>query len=59
MLLFERFEQMFVKKEAPDDIEELLLPSGSEVVLIDLMVESKLVASKGEARRLIQGGGVS
>ena len=55
----ERFEQMFVKKEVPDDIEELLLPIGSEVILIDLMVEMKMVASKSEARRLIQGGGVT
>ena len=55
----EKFEQMFVKKEVPDDIEELLLPLGSEVILIELMLESKLVTSKSEARRLIQGGGVS
>ncbi|MEP7235273.1 MAG: tyrosine--tRNA ligase, partial [Ignavibacteriota bacterium] len=54
-----RFEQLFVKKEVPDDIEELLLPIGSEVLLIDLMLEKKMVASKGEARRLIDGGGVS
>jgi tyrosyl-tRNA synthetase len=55
----ERFEQMFVKKEVPDDIEELLLPVGSESIIVDLMVETKMVNSKGEARRLIQGGGVS
>ncbi len=55
----ERFEQMFVKKEVPDDIEELLLPAGTDCVIIDLMLEMKMVASKGEARRLIQGGGVS
>jgi tyrosyl-tRNA synthetase len=55
----ERFEQMFVKKEVPDDIKELYLPSGSELLVIDLMAETKLAASKGEARRLIQGGGVS
>ena len=55
----ERFEQMFVKKEVPDDIEELLLPAGTDCILIDLMVEMKMVASKGEARRLIQGSGVS
>ena len=54
-----RFEQMFVKKEAPDNIEELLLPIGSECVIVDLMVEMKMATSKGEARRLIQGGGVS
>ncbi len=54
-----RFEQMFVKKEAPDDIEELLMPTGSECVIVDLMVEMKMATSKGEARRLIQGSGVT
>ncbi|MDP4221233.1 MAG: tyrosine--tRNA ligase [Bacteroidota bacterium] len=55
----QRFEQMFVKKETPDDIEVLLLPIGSECVVVDLMVETKMAATKSEARRLIQGGGVS
>jgi tyrosyl-tRNA synthetase len=55
----ERFEQMFVKKEVPDDIEELRLPQEGQYVLIDLMFEHKLTSSKGEARRLIQGGGVT
>jgi tyrosyl-tRNA synthetase len=55
----ERFEQMFVKKEVPDDIEEILLQEAREYSLIDLMVEMKMAASKSEARRLIQGGGVS
>ena len=55
----ERFEQLFVKKEVPDDIEEIFLPEIAEYVIIDLLVETKLATSKGEARRLIQGGGVS
>ncbi|HYM19948.1 MAG TPA: tyrosine--tRNA ligase [Candidatus Kapabacteria bacterium] len=56
---FERFEQMFVRKEVPDNIEELLLPDGVEWNIIELMVETGLAPTKSEARRLIQGGGVS
>ncbi|MEI8135043.1 MAG: tyrosine--tRNA ligase [bacterium] len=55
----QRFEQMFVKKEVPDDIEVLLLPIGSECNVVDLMVEMQMAVSKSEARRLIQGGGVT
>lgn len=55
----ERFEQMFVRKEVPDDIEELLLPAGTEYNIVELMAETGLAPTKSEARRLIQGGGVS
>ncbi|MBS1903673.1 MAG: tyrosine--tRNA ligase [Bacteroidetes bacterium] len=55
----ERFEQMFVRKEVPDDIEELMLPSGESRNIVDLLVEAGLAPTKSEARRLIQGGGVS
>jgi tyrosyl-tRNA synthetase len=54
----ERFEQMFVRKEVPDDISEITI-DGQPKSLIDLMVEQQLAPSKSEARRLIQGGGVS
>ncbi|HET9135192.1 MAG TPA: tyrosine--tRNA ligase [Candidatus Kapabacteria bacterium] len=54
----ERFEQMFVRKEVPDDIVEITI-DGQPKSLIDLMVEQQLAPSKSEARRLIQGGGVS
>jgi tyrosyl-tRNA synthetase len=54
----ERFEQMFVKKEVPNDIPEISLGSSSRLV-IDIIAEQKLATSKTEARRLIQGGGVS
>lgn len=53
------FEQLFVRKEVPDDIEELLLPDEAQYNIVDLMVELMLAPSKSEARRLIQGGGVS
>ena len=53
----EEFNRRFVKKEAPDEIEEKTIASGS-YRLVDLLVETGLAASKGEAKRLIQQGGV-
>lgn len=50
------FEQGGVGDDLPSiEIEKSRLQSGIPVV--DLLVESGLAASKGEARRLIQGGG--
>lgn len=40
----------------PEDIQEVKIESGKN--LTDLLVELKFVQSKGEAKRLIQGGGV-
>ncbi len=40
----------------PQDIQEVTIESGKN--LADLLVELKFVQSKGEAKRLIQGGGV-
>lgn len=54
----ERFELMFVKKEVPDDIPEVSIGSEPRLV-VDIIVEHKLAASKSDARRLIQGSGVS
>ena len=54
----ERFELMFVKKEVPDDIPEVSIGSDPKSV-VDLIVDYKLAASKSDARRLIQGSGVS
>lgn len=51
------FNRRFVKKEIPDEIEEKVLPQGS-YKLADLLVGTGLAASKGEARRLIEQGGV-
>ena len=53
----EEFNRRFVKKEVPDEIDEVTVSSGSHV-LAQLLADVGLAASKGEARRLIQQGGV-
>lgn len=53
----EEFNRRFVKKEIPDEIEEVLV-AAQTYRLADLVVASGLVATKGEARRLIEQGGV-
>ncbi len=53
----EDFVRQFVKKEIPDDIEEKSIDAGS-YRLAELIVNTGLAASKGEARRLIEQGGV-
>lgn len=51
------FVARFVKKDVPDDIAEQTLPKGS-YKLLELLLQTDLVASKGEAKRLIEQGGV-
>ena len=53
----DEFTRRFVKKEVPDEIEERLISAGSRR-LVDLLTETGLAASKGEAKRLIEQGGV-
>lgn len=53
----EDFNRRFVKKEVPDEVEEKLVAHGPRR-LIDLLTETGLAASKGEARRLVDQGGV-
>lgn len=53
----ENFIRQFVKKDVPDEIEEKSIASGS-YKLVDLLVQTGMVESKGEAKRLIQQGGV-
>jgi tyrosyl-tRNA synthetase len=53
------FNQIFAKKEIPDDIEIYEHPlSGASISLLDLVTQSGMTPSKGEARRLIAGGGI-
>ncbi|MFN5247517.1 MAG: tyrosine--tRNA ligase [Ignavibacteria bacterium] len=57
---FEEFERIFVKKDVPDEIEDRIVDDlGDNPLIVDVMAHTGMVASKGEARRLIQGGGVS
>ncbi len=51
-----RFDQLFQKKEVPDDVEELLVEGVLSIV--DVLVQSKFAKSNSDARRLIDGGGV-
>ncbi|MBA3693639.1 MAG: tyrosine--tRNA ligase, partial [Acidobacteria bacterium] len=53
----DEFNRRFVKKEIPDEIEETQIAAGN-YKLVDLLVQTNLVASKGEARRLIEQSGV-
>lgn len=51
------FTRRFVQKEVPDDIEERKIAPGTHN-LAQLLADTGLTASKGEARRLIEQGGV-
>lgn len=51
------FNNVHQKKDLPDVIEEKKIVH-KEIGLIDLLFETGMVATKSEARRLIQGGGV-
>lgn len=54
----EEFDKIFIKKEIPDEIDEYKLSEDSMKIL-DLLTKTKLTDSKGNARRLIEQGGVS
>ncbi|MFH1654296.1 MAG: tyrosine--tRNA ligase [Pseudomonadota bacterium] len=56
----EHFEKVIVNKAMPDEIETKNVKSSEgKISLVDCMLELGLAKSKGEARRLIQQGGVS
>lgn len=56
----EEFDRIFVEKSLPDEVEEYTLKSENGVTTISsLLVNSRLAASKSDARRLIEQGGVS
>jgi tyrosyl-tRNA synthetase len=50
------FDRQFRRREVPEDIPIHTIDRATNI--IDLMVASGLASSKGEARRLIDGGGV-
>ncbi|EKD63534.1 MAG: hypothetical protein ACD_51C00259G0007 [uncultured bacterium] len=53
----EEFINIFRNKQTPDQIEEVKF-NKKDWNIVELINEAKMVSSKGEARRLIQGGGV-
>ena len=52
----EEFINVVSNKGIPEDIEEVRVKDGKNI--LDLLTELKFAASRGEAKRLIQGGGV-
>ncbi len=52
------FEQQFKRKEIPDNIPAVTISSSEPVWICRVMTEAGLVASNGEARRLIKQGAV-
>ncbi len=52
----EEFSRVHQQKEMPEEIKELKIKKG--MTLADVLVAAELVASKGEARRQIEQGGV-
>lgn len=53
----EHFLQVFTRREMPDVIPTFA-PTAYDMTIVDVMVATELAPSKGEARRLIEQGGV-
>lgn len=51
------FLNMFQKGGKPDEIEEISIKK-AEINIVDLIAETKMVSSKSDGRRMIQGGAV-
>ena len=52
----QQFDKLFIKKGAPDDIDEINLSEPTR--LIDVMVSNGMVSSNGEAKRMVKQGAV-
>lgn len=52
----EQFSTVFAGGGVPDDVAEVI--AGKTVLLLDVLVREKLVASKSEGRRLVEQGGI-
>jgi tyrosyl-tRNA synthetase len=51
------FTRVFQKKELPENLTKVFV-SGDTYTLLELLLETKIASSKGEARRLIAQGGI-
>lgn len=58
----EEFERVFSKRELPEDMQEIKLPTSElengEIGIVRLIMAGGLASSNGEARRLVEQGGV-
>jgi tyrosyl-tRNA synthetase len=56
----QEFDKIFIKKDVPDEIKEVQYRVTNDTVgVLQLLSDTKMAASKGEARRLVEQGGVS
>jgi len=55
----QEFDNIFINKGLPDEIDEFNVGNNKEINILDLIVLVNFAPSKGEARRLVQQGGVS
>jgi tyrosyl-tRNA synthetase len=55
----QEFDNIFINKGTPDDIEEFKIGSYKEMNILDLIILVNFATSKGEARRLVSQGGVT
>jgi tyrosyl-tRNA synthetase len=53
------FDNIFINKGLPDEIEEFNVGDKREINILDLIILVNFAPSKGEARRLLTQGGVS
>ena len=53
------FDNIFINKGTPDDIEEFKINETKEINILDLIILVNFAPSKGKARRLVTQGGVS
>lgn len=53
------FERIFSQKNVPDDLKEYSLKPTAQENIIDILVQAHMVASKKEARRLLNEGALS
>jgi len=55
-----QFDRIFVKKNVPEEIQEVALPvTNGGINIIRLLTDTNLASSNSEARRLVEQGGVS
>ena len=55
----QEFDNIFINKGLPDEIEEFKMGEKKEINILDLIILVNFAPSKGEARRLVLQGGVS
>ena len=56
----QEFDKIFIKKDVPDEVKEFQYRvTNDKVGILQLLLDTKMAGSKGEARRLVEQGGVS